>query len=252
MSDFDTWFRKHAGENPRSCNWLTAFMRSNNADEVERIFQAHYRILIADEMIEELNGTIEIMKGRLPHPAAFYTIEQVKDRLTLIIDARSPKIGVQEALKRHKQIATCIQKLAYLDNTEQSRELTSNEEREAGDAHYFWGLILMSNSLADPLTPAQIIDDPDRLDEASKHFTTAADGHYQYMEGTGEGGGDQYAEALFRLAIIVEKFAEMANDDNGFERTRHHLERTIFHANRNKPYYQNRLTEFLRRRGKHK
>lgn len=249
MSDFDVWFRKHAGEDSQSCKWLITFMHSDNTKEVEQIFQRYHSLLVADEMVEELNGTIEIMKGRLPHAAAFYAIEKTRDRLTLIADARSSKIGVKEAIKRHQQIAACTQKLAYLDNIQRNRALTSNQEREAGDAHYTWGLVLMSNSPADPLSPAQITSDPDRLTDASKHFTSAADDHYQYMEGTGEGGGDEYAEALFRLALIIEKFAEMANADDGFGRARHRLEQTIFHANRKKPYYQARLAEFLRRRG---
>src|ERR1700682_1866305 len=105
MSDFDTWFRKHTGEDSQSCNWLTTFMRSNNAGEVERIFQAHYSILIADEMIEELNGTIEIMKGRLPHPGALTVIGIVRDRLALIGDTR--RFDIKKAIEWHKQIATC-------------------------------------------------------------------------------------------------------------------------------------------------
>jgi len=100
MSDFDIWFKKQTGEVPESCTWLATFARSDDANEVEQIFQEHHRVLVADEVIEELQGMIEIMKGRLPHPVAFYAIRQAEDRLTLITDAQS--VGVQEAIKMHR------------------------------------------------------------------------------------------------------------------------------------------------------
>lgn len=100
MSEFDDWFKKRTGEVPESCNWLATFITSDDAYKVEQVFSECHSILVADEVIEELNGMIEIMKGRLPHPAAFYAIRQAKDRLTLITDAQS--VGVQEAIKRHR------------------------------------------------------------------------------------------------------------------------------------------------------
>jgi WD40 repeat protein/formylglycine-generating enzyme required for sulfatase activity len=98
--DFGTWFKEHTGEDLDSCDWFITFIRSNDANEVELVFEEHYSILMADEVVEELEGMMEIMKGRLPHPAAFYAIMQAQDRLTLIADARS--MGVQEAIEMHK------------------------------------------------------------------------------------------------------------------------------------------------------
>jgi hypothetical protein len=126
MSDFDTWFRKQTGEDTESCNWLTTFMRSNNADEVERIFQEHYRILIADEMIEELNGTVEIMKSRLPHPGALTVIGMVRDRLALIGDTR--RFDAQKAIERHKRRAAFEQNV--VSNKWFSTFMTSNDPDE--------------------------------------------------------------------------------------------------------------------------
>jgi len=103
MSSFDIWFRKHAGEDSQSYKWLTTFMLSNNASEVEQIFQMHYSILAADEMIEELKGTTDIMRGRLPHPAALAAINMVRDRLALIADTQ--RFNVKEAIDRHKRKA---------------------------------------------------------------------------------------------------------------------------------------------------
>lgn len=248
MSDFNAWFGQREGVAPQESQWFGTFMISNDANEVEQLFLRHQATLLSKEMVEELEGMIAMMKGRGQEPRALLAIGNARDRLLLIKDTQ--RWGVNEALRRHQQIAACRQKLARLGSIERSRSLTDEEEREAGDAHYTWGLVLMSNSPADPLSPALIIDDPARLSEATDHFATAGDEHYQPLY------VDEYAEVLFRDALIVEKGAELILMKHGFEQARgsferaqHWFERAIFHANKKKPYYQARLDEFLRRSG---
>jgi len=111
MSDFDTWFRKHVGEYPKSCKWFTTFMLSNNASEVEHIFQAHYGILIAEEMIEELNGTIRLFRQNMDNPRTIQQIYQIRDRLFLVESVSKSGFTVENAISRHKRQAAFEQKI---------------------------------------------------------------------------------------------------------------------------------------------
>ncbi len=111
MSDFEAWFKQREGVIPPACQWFRTFMTSDDATEVERLFTQHQAILVTDEMVEEMEGTIRIMNRRIEqlraenplmvHFPALNAIQKTRDRLLLIAETR--QYGVAEAIRRHKQ-----------------------------------------------------------------------------------------------------------------------------------------------------
>jgi len=99
----------------------------------------------------------------------------------------------------------------------------------------------MGNSPEDPTTLQLINIYSDRLEKAMYQFGLAAD-WYRHID-----GGDEIAETFFRRALIEEKRRELGQTGSDCESLRHAYKLAIDKATTNKPYYQAKLDEFLKR-----
>lgn len=89
MSDFDDWFKRREGVPPAGCPWLRTFLNSRDPDEVLRIFELHQGTLVTNEMVEELEGSYQIMSSRHGDLNALMTRGLIVDRIDLIRDAQA-------------------------------------------------------------------------------------------------------------------------------------------------------------------